>query len=159
MLAVRRQLTLFIENEIIDHIRIKFNPIQHALIAAHVTLCREDELENLEEVIKNIKSLKTNHSISITFNNVERFENGKGVFMPGKAENINFYTLRNNILESPRKHLPHITLMHPRNSTCTDSIFEEIKSYPLPTLLTFRKISLIEQKNGGIWEVLAEFPL
>ena len=159
MLAVRRQLTLFIENEIIDQIRIKFNPIQQSLIAPHVTLCREDELEDLEKVIVNIKAIKTDNPIKIAFNEVIRFENGKGVLIPADEENNDFHNLRNVILISPRKHLPHITLMHPRNSTCSDSIFEEIKSYQLPTTLFFNKISLIEQKDGGKWKTLDEFTI
>jgi hypothetical protein len=51
----------------------------------------------------------------------------------------------------------HITLIHPRNSTCTDAIFEQIKELKFPTVLEFGKISLIEQRNGGKWNVLQEF--
>ncbi|TKC12541.1 2'-5' RNA ligase family protein [Pedobacter polaris] len=167
MEEIRRQLTLFIENETIEKVRVKFNPAQHALISAHVTLCREDELEDLDTIIANIKSLKINKPIRIIFNDVERFENGKGALIPACKEgtplvnhaNDHFHNLRDAILISPRKHLPHITLMHPRNSTCTDSIFEEIKSFKLPATLFFNKISLIEQKSGGKWKVLDEFSL
>lgn len=159
MEEIRKQLTLFIENEIIERVRVKFNPIQHDIISAHVTLCREDELKDLETVIANIKSLKLNKQLQITFKDVERFENGKGVFIPANNMNNDFHNLRNAILTSPRKHLPHVTLMHPRNSTCSDAIFEEIKSYNLPTILFFTKISLIEQKDGAKWKILEEFSL
>jgi len=158
-MEIRRQLTLFVENETIEEIRAKFNPIQHAIIPAHVTLCREDELEGLEKVIANIKALKIDKPIKISFNEMVRFEDGKGVLIPASEENNHFHNLRNVILISPRKHIPHITLMHPRNSTCTDSIFKEIKSYPLPTTLFFNRISLIEQKDGGKWKVLDEFTI
>ena len=43
----RRQLTLFVphaEAAPIEALRATLDPVQHALIAAHVTLCREDEL-------------------------------------------------------------------------------------------------------------------
>jgi hypothetical protein len=43
----RIQLTLFVgepESVAIEHIRKMFNPLQYALIKAHVTLCRADEL-------------------------------------------------------------------------------------------------------------------
>ena len=158
-MEVRQQLTLFVENQTIEAIRTKFNPVQKTIILAHVTLCREDELEDLEKVIANIKALKINRSIKISFNNVIRSENGKGVLIPASDENKDFHNLRDAILVSPRKYLPHITLMHPRNSTCTDAIFKEITSYQLPTLLSFNKISLIGQKDGGNWTVLNEFSL
>ena len=159
MEEIRRQLTLFLENETIEKIRIKFNPAQHNLISAHVTLCREDELKDLKTIIANIKSFKSNKPICIRFNEVERFENGEGALIPASEENNDFDNLRNTILISPRKHSPHITLMHPRNSACTDVIFEEIKSYNLPVKIFFNKISLIEQKNGEKWKVLDEFPI
>jgi len=163
MQQARQQLTLFIthQNQTIEQVRARFNPIQHSLIPAHVTLCREDEIEQLEQVLTNIKNIKLNRPIQIGFEAVERFENGKGVYMPAKATNDSFHRLRKLILkginESPRIHLPHITLMHPRNSTCTPEIFDQIKTYPLPTVLSFNKISLIGQINGGKWEIISEF--
>jgi len=49
--------------------------------------------------------------------------------------------------------------MHPRNSSCTDSIFEKIAASYLPKKLMFNKISLIEQENDTAWKVLKEFSL
>jgi 2'-5' RNA ligase len=165
MHQTRRQLTLFIagQNEAIEKIREEFNPEQYHLIPTHVTLCREDEIELVEKVIENIKSISWDKPLRIEFNLPERFENGKGVFIPAKMDNPDFYELRKAILnglnEFPRKPLPHITLMHPRNSTCTDIIFEQIKKYELPTELIFDKISLIEQHNGEKWIIIEEFPI
>ena len=51
---IRRQLTLFVEQkdaETIEKVRQEFNPKQFELIKSHVTLCREDEIQNLEQVI------------------------------------------------------------------------------------------------------------
>ena len=48
---MRRQLTLFVKKEdaeTIEQIRQAFNPRQFELIKSHVTLCREDEIQNLE---------------------------------------------------------------------------------------------------------------
>lgn len=129
------------------------------MISAHVTLCREDELVDLEMTIANIKSLQINKPIRIKFKEVERFENGEGALISACEDNIDINNLRNIILISPRKHLPHITLMYPRNSTCTDAIFEKIKSFNLPAILYFDKINLIEQKEGRKWKILDEFPL
>jgi len=49
--------------------------------------------------------------------------------------------------------------MHPRNSTCTDKIFEEIEQVNLPSQLIFKSISLIEQVDGGQWETLKTFKI
>jgi len=165
MYPTRRQLTLFIaeHNKAIEHIRAQFNPIQHNLIAAHLTLCREDEIEPVEKVIENIKSITRAEPLWLEFGPPERFENGKGVFIPVKKSHTAFSEFRKTILkglnEHPREHLPHITLMHPRNSTCTDTIWEHIQKQELPTELRFDTISLIEQRNGGRWAVIEQFSL
>lgn len=164
---IRRQLTLFVEPTdavTIEQIRQEFNPRQFELIKAHVTLCREDEIENLEQVISNLFLLtQTRQNIFIEFDKVARFDNGKGLFLPAINDNEEFDNLRRQVLigliDNPRKQEAHITLMHPRNSTCTDNIFKQVETINLPTKLNFRKISLIEQKNGGQWKILQEFNL
>ena len=165
MYPTRKQLTLFISehNETIEQVRAQFNPIQHKLIAAHVTLCREDELEPIEKVIENIKSINKLEPLRLEFGPPERFENGKGVFIPAKKSNTAFFELRETILKGlndhPREYLPHLTLMHPRNSTCTDNTWEYIQRLELPTEVLFDKISLIEQRNGGSWVTLKQFSI
>lgn len=163
----RVQLTLFLPPEkaiTIENIRQQFNPIQYNLIKSHVTLCREDELIDLEKVIQNISNLSINE-LSINFGKVSRFSEKKGLFLPGKGPNEAFQKLRTHLLQgnkeqpSPRYHTPHITLMHPRNSTCTDKLFEKIKNIAFPTQITFHTISLIEQEIGKEWRVLKEFYL
>ncbi len=163
MLHTRLQLTLFAdENDsaTIEHIRRTFNPEQHALIRAHVTLCREDELEPLEKVMANLESLAL-APITLHFGKPVRFSDGKGVLLPAIGNNTPFHGLRNRILngvvETPRKHEPHLTLMHPRNATCTDAVFEKIQQADLPEQLLFSKISLIEQETGKKWRVLKEY--
>jgi hypothetical protein len=49
--------------------------------------------------------------------------------------------------------------MHPRNSTCTDILYEQIKMIDLPNTLEFKKISHIEQVPGKKWNILNEFQL
>lgn len=161
----RRQLTLFVnpkDAETIEQIRQEFNPKQFALIKSHVTLCREDEIENLEQVISNLQSLRQ-EEIDIEFGKATRFDNGKGLFLPAITNNASFQALRRKVLfglnNNQRNQEPHITLMHPRNSTCTDAIFQQIKSVNLPTQIKFNTISLIEQENGGEWKILQEFQL
>lgn len=163
MLKVRRQLTLFLteQNENIEKIRAEFNPVQHNLIPAHITLCREDEIGELGKIITNMQSIKLNSPIKIQFKAVERFQNGNGVFIPGEDHNYDFDQLRASILRgiinSPRIQLPHITLMHPRNSTCSDEIFKQIKIYKLPHEIRFNQITLIEQVNKSPWKSINSF--
>lgn len=162
---VRQQLTLFVDktnSTNIEVIRKMFNPKQYALIDSHVTLCREDELENITLILDNLTQINF-PKITLYFGSVLRFENNHGVLLPALGENEAFHQLRLTLLANSainiRKHEPHITLMHPRNSTCTDKIFQEIQTITLPTSLSFDTISLIEQVNGEQWQVLKEFKL
>jgi 2'-5' RNA ligase len=158
----RVQLTLFVdENEstIIEYIRNKFNPIQYNLIKSHVTLCREDELEEIEKIIVRLTALHYNY-VKIYFGAPIRFANGKGVLLPAINNNEDFELLRKIILlDKARNHEPHITLMHPRNAICTNVIFEQIEKEKLPTTLIFKKVSLIEQEEGKKWNIVKEFYL
>lgn len=145
----------------IERIRKEFNPVQYNLISSHVTLCREDEITSIGSVLENIKALRLDRPLLVNLSTVERFENGKGVWLPASADNHQFQQLRREILkgviDNPRIHQPHLTLMHPGNSTCTDDIFQRIKQCKLPAELSFDAISLIEQKNGERWTILDEY--
>jgi 2'-5' RNA ligase len=158
----RIQLTLFVDEAEavkIEKIRVQFNPLQYELIKSHVTLCREDELEKIEKIIQRLTALQ-HHYIKIHFDAPIRFAHSKGVLLPANDNKEDFQQLRKIILQgNPRKHAPHITLIHPRNATCTDIIYEEITKMILPTEIVFRNVSLIEQENGGKWNVLQEFEL
>lgn len=161
---IRKQLTLFINepNGNIEKIRAEFNPEQYNLISAHITLCREDEIEPIEKTIARIKTIALAKPIRIEFGKAERFADGKGVFISSSGDNKEFKELRKLVLgqtQMEKEQIPHITLMHPRNSTCSNEIFERIGKYEFPTELEFEKISLIEQINDGKWSVLQEFEI
>lgn len=166
MNPTRYQLTLFVDDEyaasVIESVRRRFNPEQYALISCHVTLCREDELEQIEKVMHNLEGLDQNN-IVLAFGHPIRFSEGAGVLLPALGNDQHFQRLRASILAgiiaNPRKHEPHITLMHPRNSTCTDEIFVQIVKNHFPKRVTFRKICLIEQEMGKKWRTLKEFDL
>lgn len=159
------QLTLFLDEKhsvAIEAIRQQFNPHQYRLIKAHATLCREDEIEPIEAVVYNLTH-QALPKISIRFGRAIRFSDGNGVLLPANDNLHSFRALRSKILHgiigAPRNHEPHITLMHPRNSTCTEEIYQQITKITLPTLITFEKISLIEQHDQGPWEIIQEFDL
>ena len=162
---IRQQLTLFVDKKDaceIESIRNKFNPRQQQLIDSHVTLCREDEIANIDKVLDNLQNLDSS-IITIQFGQATRFDNNKGVLLPASGDNEKFHQLREKILTAlympVRRHEPHITLMHPRNSNCTDEVFEEIKSVNLPTRIKFDTVSLIEQIEGRQWQIIHRFNL
>lgn len=160
---VRRQLTLFLSEEYsrsIELVRQQFNPIQYELIPSHVTLCYEDEIEDFPPILKNLTSLKEG-CITIDFDEVKRFSNDEGVLISASQPHQEYDVLREKILTGvgpkTRNPAPHITLMHPRNSTCTDEIFEELKKLKFALAMKFDQISLIEQVNNGKWKILENF--
>jgi 2'-5' RNA ligase len=162
---IRRQLTLFADKkdaEEIENIRKRFNPEQYHLIDSHITLCREDEIENIAVVLDNLQHLNA-AKITIQFGELTRFNNSLGVLLPALDDNEQFHQLRLQVLAglsmTVRRHQPHITLMHPRNSICTDEIFKTIQEFNLPTSLTFNNISFIEQVDGGQWRTLKIYKL
>lgn len=165
MQQYRQQLTLFAsasEAAVIEQIRKKYNPVQYGLIPAHVTLCRDEELNDTARLIQQIMQSSIS-VLQLKFGSAELFESGKGVWLPGIDPSGNFNFLRMQLLKdlipNVGQHRPHITLMHPRNSNCTKEIYDEIKQIPLPQKLNFNRISLIEQRNGGKWTILREFDL
>lgn len=163
MPETRKQLTLFLEGnkEAIEEIRASYNPEQFNLISAHVTLCREDEILPLAEIIENIKAVRLPEPLCIEFDPISRFPDGRGALLPSKGKNLEFHELREALLkgisEPPRDHEPHITLMHPRNSSCSAELFSELRQVPLPSEFFFTRISLIEQNSGEKWRTLEEF--
>ncbi len=161
----RIQLTLFVEKDesaAIEQIREKFNPEQYKLIKSHVTLCREDELVPLEKVMQNLENLHY-PCFTIEFGPIIRFSEAKGILLPASSGYEQFQTLRTLILKGivnhPTKTEPHITLMHPRNSTCTHDIFNHIAQIKIPGKFLFKKISMIEQEENNKWEIFNEYKL
>jgi hypothetical protein len=161
----RKQLTLFVgekHSSVIENVRRTFNPRQHELIPCHVTLCRDEELENVDVLLQTLERLQ-HHSLLLKFGDIERFSDGEGVLMPVVHGISEFQSLRNLILQNAvgtiKNLRPHVTLMHPRNSSCTDEVFEHLKNIELPKALEFRTISLIEQVGESKWNILSEFDL
>jgi 2'-5' RNA ligase len=162
----RQQLSLFVPSgdaAIIERVRRLYNPLQQAIIPGHITLCREDELRPLDRVLANLAQL-VQGPITVDMGQPLRFNEGKGLLLPGVGTNDAFAALRKRVLhgvdEHPRPHHPHLTLIHPRNGTCTDPIFAAIRHHQWPKQLVFPTISLIEQtEEAAVWQVLREYPL
>jgi hypothetical protein len=83
--------------------------------------------------------------------------------IPEYGSSGQFYNLIKLVLDGtisiPENLLLYITLMHPRNSTCTDETFDQIKRINLPKKIEFTKVSLIEQKGHLKWNTLREILL
>ena len=158
----RRQATLYLpppHAAAIDRLRLAFNPVQHVLIRAHVTLCREDEVQDWDEVAHR---LRTSAPIAVTLAFGAPVRDGNLVYLPGVDSTASFDQLRATLLSRPgavvRKHEPHITLIHPRNGVCSEEVFAAILKGCAPFTATFREVTLITQVNGGVWQdgVLSE---
>jgi hypothetical protein len=158
---IRKQLSLFVpepERSQLDAIRQKYDPKQHAIIPAHVTLCRDEELEPWAALEKRLAALE---SIEITFmlGAPKPIEAG-GVVVPMANASTAFDALRHQLLgDRCVRQIPHITLLHPRHAAGKEHTYKAIRHEPLPTSVTLTEISLIEQVNGGTWNVLQRFAL
>lgn len=155
----RRQATLFLTGvPVIDNIRERFNPAQAKLIATHVTLIREDEVDDWKTLGDRARKLSL-PEIALQLGG-PRLENGL-LYLPCVGGTAEFDSLRAGLLDSPaaRQHSPHITLIHPRNGTCSDESFAAISASLEPFEHEFGEIAFIEQRNGGAWRTLETFPL
>ncbi len=152
-MEVRKQITLFLDHEeacAIEKARQFWNPDQYALIKAHITLVRDDRVDNFAEVTRKVKQLKYAR-FQVNFGAIERFCEGKGAFIPVTDRLNHLVLLREKLSVKDQKYDPHITIMHPRNSMCTDEIFNALLQETFPSQITISSISLIEQINGGKW--------
>jgi 2'-5' RNA ligase len=155
----RRQATLYLpgsNRDAVDLLRSRFNPLQAQLIRAHVTLCREDEVENWEHLASRLKVLGP---IEVPLQFGTPLRSGDSVYLPASGSTESFDSLRAALLNKgdvqPRKLTPHITIIHPRNGECDDEKFREICRSIEPFSIVFREVTLIEQINGGAWCDLA----
>lgn len=158
---IRRQLTLFVPSpfrEQIEAVRRIVDPIQSSLISAHVTLCREDELSDLESITRRLKQSPP-APIVLRFGPPRVFM-GHGLLLEC-TEGLNaFRTLREYILGSTsiRDHQPHITLAHPRNPQAPGNSLNATAGLNDLTI-SFDEIALIEQRKQHPWIVLHRFAL
>lgn len=153
----RRQLSLYIptiQSKVLEEVRKVVDPIQFNLIPAHVTLCRDNEINDLNRLKNKIDSL-INLKLELTFDKPKYF-NGHGIIMDCIEGEEEFLKLREYILDDKKikKQFPHITLAHPRNKRSTSNSLTATKLIPNPFRVIFDSISLIEQKNNAPWKII-----
>ncbi|HEY1092457.1 MAG TPA: 2'-5' RNA ligase family protein [Burkholderiaceae bacterium] len=160
----RNQLTLFVppsQAVEIERVRSVVDPIQFNLIAAHVTLAREDEFD-----LDGVEALKARLQASalgplvLSFGAPQIFS-GHGILLPCTAGEREFRALRQAVLgvASVRHQEPHITLAHPRNPRASGNTLAKVTAQAQQLTLSFTSICLIQQQDGAPWRVLERFPL
>lgn len=161
-MPTRDQLTLFLpppHGERVEAVRRVVDPVQHRLIPAHVTLCREDELTGLE-VTTLAARLTAAPRLTLTFGPAERFD-GHGILLPCLAGADAYHWLRCHALgrTDARRATAHITLAHPRNPEAPGNDLAAADGLGAGFVVTFGEAQLIRQEDGGPWVVLATLPL
>ncbi|MBK8240245.1 MAG: 2'-5' RNA ligase family protein [Deltaproteobacteria bacterium] len=157
----RRQLTLFVPATAaatLEALRLRLDPIQATLIAAHVTLCREDELvdRDVEAMLERVRAWDAG-PLRLAFGAATRFS-AHGVLLPCEHGSDEFQRLRRWILDDPRArpHGAHITLAHPRNPRAPTNVDTELGALPATLRLEFPTVTRIEQVAGAPWTSLRE---
>jgi hypothetical protein len=130
---------------------MRWNPLQAQLIRSHVTLIREDEVDDWSQLAKRLQGVPV--SLCLEFGSPKRQQHF--VYYPCIAGQAAFHQLRCELLqvksEAVRVQEPHITLIHPRNGVCTDATFAEVLQMAAPFSCHFHEVTLIEQAQGGRW--------
>ncbi len=149
------------DGEQLESVRRALDPLQAILIPAHVTLCREDEIDQLSisEIERRLAS-STVQPITLSFGRPLTFE-GHGVLLPCVAGEPAFHELRTHVLGTTAisRRAPHITLAHPRNPSSPRSSLARAMELPDNRSFTFATIALIEQTGVAPWRVLQQFSL
>lgn len=150
---MRRQLTLLLplaQRTIVDSIRQRLDPLQHAIIPAHVTLCRDGELTPWQELRQGLVNLGP-FSITMQFGEPEVLSDGCVLLRPTHGAE-QYQHLRQSVLGPlATHHGAHITLLHPRNAVGVTYNLAKIVHVLAGLATTFRTISLIEQHGTRPW--------
>ncbi len=156
----RRQLSLYVPERAaapLEALRRELDPVQHALIPAHVTLCREDEID---DAVRARLGGERFPPLTLTFGRAEPFL-GHGILFPCIAGEDAFRTLREAVLgrSGVRRQPPHITLAHPRNPKAQGNDLAAALALPATFAITFDLVRLIEQRESLPWSVLTSVAL
>jgi hypothetical protein len=158
---LRRQLTLFIpppDGPALDRLRTGLDPVQAGLIAAHITLCREDELAGLDWPVLRARLMTwPGGALRLSFGRAERFH-GHGLLLPCLHGQTVFQALRCWVLQddAARPHTAHLTLAHPRNPRAPGNTEAAEAALPTDWHLMLHTACLIEQQGGQAWRHLHE---
>jgi hypothetical protein len=134
---------------------------QFGLIAAHVTLCREEELADLSERELGRRLARAAPApLTLVFGRPAR-SGGHGMLLPCTDGAEAFDALRRVVLDTTavRAHAPHMTLAHPRNPRAPEKVAATYAVLPTPLVVTFAAVAVIEQRAAQPWVVRATISL
>lgn len=158
-LHTRRQLSLFVpepQRARVERIRQRLDPVQSALIPAHVTLCREDEMADVRDLIPRLARLPP-FRISMGFGAPEQIPEG-GVLLRPSSGAETFHALRQAVLgASARPYGAHLTLLHPRNAVGAAYDLAAITRELADLVITFEVLFLITQQGRNPWQVTGRY--
>ncbi|WP_224362884.1 2'-5' RNA ligase family protein [Hyalangium versicolor] len=162
MRELRQQLSLYVPRDAsqdIEAVRTIVDPVQHRLIPAHVTLCREDELGDVSVWQARLKAIPFG-PLTLSFGEPQTFS-GHGLLLNCIAGEDSFRQLREYLLGSKeiRRQSPHLTLAHPRNPKAEGNSIETASRLPPRLQLTFPTLYWIEQERGEPWRILDSWKL
>lgn len=160
--AARRQLSLYASGEgaaTIERVRALVDPVQFALIPAHVTLCREEDLLDIRETQIG-ERIAGSGGFVLGFGAPETFST-HGILLPCVEGEAAFQALRSRVLggRSDRRQSPHVTLAHPRNPKAAGHSLQAAGSLGSGIQCRFAIVHLIEQIAGNPWTILRSWPL
>jgi len=158
----RTQLSLYVPAgpaEALEAVRRLVDPVQSNLIPAHVTLCREDELGELSALSWRLGQLRA-APLTLRFGRPEVFFE-HGLLLRCVEGEPAFRRLREEVLGSRDLGTlrPHLTLAHPRNPRAPGNSLAAAEGLPADLCITFPTLFLIEQVDGGPWQVRGRHPL
>ncbi|MCU0617278.1 MAG: 2'-5' RNA ligase family protein [Gemmatimonadaceae bacterium] len=154
----RRQLTLFVDEpwrSRLQQLRVALDPVQAALIPAHVTLCRDEEVASVTaETVAHRVASWPHGPLAMSFGAAQRVE-GHGVLLRCADGAVGFHALRQWLLQDAdaRELGAHITLAHPRNPRAAGNTDDALTAVPHALALTFASVALIEQHGTAPWTV------
>lgn len=158
-MITRRQLTLFLpeaQREAVEAVRRTVDPRQAALIAGHVTLCRDAELQPWLPVQRRLAEVGP-VSLTMQFGTPEVLADGAVLLRPvaGMAE---YQQLRCALLGPlAKEHGAHITLLHPRHAAGVSYDLAAIAQAVAGLTVTFRSISDITQVGNDPWQIQTSY--
>jgi hypothetical protein len=163
--VMRTQLSLFVPlpaAATLEAVRRLVDPVQAALIPAHVTLCREADMTGATSTLLQTRlATESTAQLTLHFGAAVRSE-AHGLLLPCVAGAAAFTALRRVVLgpEAARVESPHLTLAHPRNPRAPGNDIDATRLIPTPLEISFGEIHWIEQATPGQpWRIRHTYPL
>ena len=136
--------------------RQRLDPLQHAIISAHVTFCRDSGVCGWQALSEPLVT-RGGFSITLQFGELQVLPDGCSLLHPARGAG-QYQRLRQSILgAAARVHGAHVTLLHPRNATGITCYLAQIAPVPAGLAATFRSMALVEQRGSGPWLVRREY--